>query len=186
MKVLGIDSSTKTGLCVVEEPEEHLFPPRPKVLFSEEVETKLLLGMERARLIADRAANTAAKYAVDLVVIEGYGFANRHSLVVLVEVGTLIRDRLWRYGFQPLIVAPTQLKKFVLGKGTGKKNQILLGVHKRWRYEHDSDNVVEAYALGAVGLASAGRLPRLIKPQIEVITKLSQRPGGPAPPRRDQ
>ena len=42
-------------------------------------------------------------------------------------------------------VAPTTLKKFVGAKG--KKNLIAREVYKRWKYEADDDNLVDAYAI---------------------------------------
>lgn len=51
------------------------------------------------------------------------------------------------------LVPPTTLKKFVLGKGQGEKNQILLSVYKRWGVDLDRDDHADAYGLSRVAAA---------------------------------
>lgn len=179
-RAMGVDPSTKTGVVVLE-----AMDPRPSCL-SSIVATGDGTGLARARMIAARVTEVAVKLHPQVVVIEGYGFANKHSLADLVEIGTLIRDRLWKSGFQYVEATPTQLKKFVLGKGVGKKDQMRLGVFKRWGYENESDDVVDAYGLAAIGLAWLGKQPNLIKPQVEVISNLPRAQGAILLPRRDR
>jgi hypothetical protein len=51
-------------------------------------------------------------------------------------------------GKYPLIIAPTTLKKYVTGKGTGvQKNQMLLNVYKKWGVEFTDDNAADSYGL---------------------------------------
>ncbi len=179
MRVMGIDPSTKCGYAV-------LGPTKagtPRTWTAGEIPGTAVKGLERARKIASNVTAVAIQNAPELIVIEGYAMGNRFTLVTLVEIGTLIRDRLWKDGFKVVVVAPTQLKKFVLGKGVGKKDQMRLGTFKRWGFENDSDNAVDAYGLACIGLALLGQLPGLIAPQVEVISKLPQ-PEGAAFPRR--
>lgn len=174
MRVLGVDPSTKTGLCVVEEPEEGCKMPRPKGELVAAARPNLT-GMARARKIADQVVTFALSKKIDVVAVEGYAMGNRNSLVTLVEIGTLIRDRLWKNGFdRVVVVAPLQLKKFVLGKGKGQKDEVRLGVFKRWGFEHPSNDVVDAYALAVVGLAHLGKLEPDNQAQREVLAKLAK------------
>lgn len=178
MKVMGIDPSTCSGYVVAS-----VEAGRPVVHAAGEVQFKGLRGTKRAREIAVGLAGVATNHNPSLVTIEGYAMNNRSSLVTLVEIGTLIRDRLWKSGFQYVDVAPTQLKKFVLGTGAGKKDEVRLGVYKRWGFEDRSDNVIDAYVLACIGLAARGKLTGLIKPQVEVIDKLPALEGAQLPRR---
>lgn len=180
VRILGVDPSTHTGICALERAKTMEVP---RIWAAYEVPKPDGKGLPRARLIASAVESAAVKHNPNVVMIEGYAFANRDSLAMMVEIGTLIRDRLWKSGFQWVDVAPTQLKKFVLGKGAGKKDQMRLGVYKRWGFEHESDNVVDAYGLAAIGLALMEQMPGLIQPQIEVISKLPV-PVGTELPRR--
>ncbi len=47
----------------------------------------------------------------------------------------------------PLVVPPMTLKKFATGKGTSKKQEMLLQIYKRWGVEFLDDNAADAYAL---------------------------------------
>lgn len=166
---MGVDVATKTGLAVLEEPVAKSSRPRTCLT---RVATAGSSGLERARSIAAQVVKVAVDYDPQVIVVEGYGFANRHSLADLVEVGTLVRDRLWKNGLEWHEVAPTQLKKFVLGKGSGKKDEMRLGVFKRWGFEDPSADVVDAYGLAALGLALGGHLPGLIEPQRDVVSRV--------------
>ena len=53
----------------------------------------------------------------------------------------------------PTIVTPTALKKFILGKGVGGKNEILLGCYKRWGVDFRNDNAADSYGLARMAEA---------------------------------
>ena len=76
-----------------------------------------------------------------------------------------------------LVVPPATLKKFVAGKGNAKKDTMRLETFKRWKYEHPSDNIVDAYGLAKVGLACAGGPGALTKQQKEVVNVLKRQTG---------
>ena len=51
----------------------------------------------------------------------------------------------------PLQVAPSMLKKYVTGKGTGvQKNQMLLHTYKKWGVEFNDDNAADSYGLARI------------------------------------
>jgi crossover junction endodeoxyribonuclease RuvC len=39
------------------------------------------------------------------------------------------------------------LKKYATGKGTSKKQEMLMQIYKRWHVEFNDDNAADAYAL---------------------------------------
>jgi Holliday junction resolvasome RuvABC endonuclease subunit len=85
----------------------------------------------------------------------------KYGVVPMAEAGAGIRLLLWEvFGNTPGLGVPTmvstsQLKKFVLSKGTGPKNQMLLGVYKQWGESFRNDNEADSYALAQVAKAVA-------------------------------
>jgi Holliday junction resolvasome RuvABC endonuclease subunit len=53
---------------------------------------------------------------------------------------------IYRYTTNIIEIHPNYLKKFVTGKFRAMKDQMRLQVWKRWMFEHDSMDIVEAYA----------------------------------------
>jgi len=81
------------------------------------------------------------------VAMEGYAFGSQMANM-LGELGGMVKLTLHSFGVYPLIVPPTNLKKYVTGKGNGiSKSQMLLHVYKKWDAEFTDDNAADAYAL---------------------------------------
>jgi Holliday junction resolvasome RuvABC endonuclease subunit len=112
---------------------------------------------------------------IDLVVMEGYASGAKFGRELAGELGGVVKLVVLDTVKQtPLIVPPTSLKKFVTGRGTAKKNEMLLGVYKQWGVEFSDDNQADAFALEKFGHAwlafLSGTPPReLFKYQIEAI-----------------
>lgn len=54
----------------------------------------------------------------------------------------------------PTLVSTSALKKFVTGKGVGKKNEILLAVYRKWGVDFGGqDDMADAFGLARVGSA---------------------------------
>ena len=64
----------------------------------------------------------------------------------------LIRIFLFQNNIKHKIIAPTELKKFVTGKGQCKKDLILLNVFKKWGVEFDNSDLADAYGLARMAL----------------------------------
>jgi crossover junction endodeoxyribonuclease RuvC len=146
VRVLGIDPSTRTGYCVLSGDSGKV-----EVECCGEIHFPKARGIERVQLIGQEISEILALRLPNLVVVEGYGFANRHTLVTLVEIGTVIRLRLTELGFPWGNCAPNQLKKFAATKGNAKKQDVMLQVFKQWGFE-GTDNEVDAFGLAAIGL----------------------------------
>ena len=145
MKILGVDPSTYTGLCLLEN-DQH----KTKLLHFDKAR-----GFERLHLIAQSFNNTVKEWSPDLVVIEGYAYGNVGSLVTLVEIGTLLRKTLYDGKISWYDAPPTLLKKFATGKGNANKAAIAIAVKQRWGFESKSDDVVDAYGLARLGQSLA-------------------------------
>lgn len=82
------------------------------------------------------------------VCMEGYANGAKFGRELAGELGGQVKTYFWtHHQTMPFIVPPTVLKKYVTGKGTAKKNEMLLGVYKRWDVEFKDDNLADAYAL---------------------------------------
>jgi len=150
MIVVGIDPSTKTGLAAVN--------GKGKVVASKEIvyspsKTK---GVIRATDIAQEVIDFCDKHKPKLVVIEGYAFGNKFTLVTMVEIGTMIRYKLQGgsqiKSYHWIELQPTALKKFVTGKGNSKKDMMMKEVYKKWGFE-GTDNECDAVGLAMYGLS---------------------------------
>ena len=104
-------------------------------------------GVDRLKDIQAYVMNTLAEYTITDVAMEGYAFGSQMSNM-LGELGGMVKMTLRDFGIYPLIVPPTNLKKYVAGKGQGvSKSQILLHVYKKWGIEMTDDNAADSYAL---------------------------------------
>jgi crossover junction endodeoxyribonuclease RuvC len=165
--IVGLDPSTKTGVAII-----HAEKNSAKVLATKETfSPKDMERMDRCAHIAEQIVPLLEEHKPDLAVIEDYGYANSNSLVILVEIGTVLRYFVRQLEITSLYVPPTSLKKFITGDGTSSKNQIGVHVYKKYGFEHPSDNVIDAYALAKFGQAWLG-LMDLTKAQEATLKKL--------------
>ena len=151
MLILGLDVSTKTGVCLIKVEEETVTP----ILVAEVVGKGK--GILRARDIRNRVQEVLTGHIPDLVIFENYAYGNLYTLVLLVEIATLLRDWIEECGYPQISVAPTSLKKFITGVGVAKKDRMMLEVYKRWGFE-GTDNEVDAFSLAIFGAAYKGEI----------------------------
>lgn len=98
-----------------------------------------------------------ARYLGCSVVIEGYSFGSNSSHArSIAEAGGVVRYWLWCNRIPYVEVPPSQLKKFVTGKGNVEKNIVIREVYKRWGVDAKDDNEADAYVLGRIGMCLAG------------------------------
>lgn len=112
-----------------------------------EVYKSELKGTDRLKDIQQYLREVIASYNVKDVAMEGYAYGVQMAHMAG-ELGGMVKLTLLEHGIYPLIVAPSMLKKYVTGKGTGiQKNQMLLNIYKKWGIEFTDDNAADAYAL---------------------------------------
>lgn len=114
-------------------------------------------GVERLDEIQRHLISTIESFlslgTVEDVAMEGYAYGREFGVAQSGELGGAVKLALYRMkdigkGQHPMIVAPTTLKKYVTGKGTGvQKNQMLLNVYKKWGVEFTDDNAADSYGL---------------------------------------
>jgi Holliday junction resolvasome RuvABC endonuclease subunit len=77
---------------------------------------------------------------------------------------------------RPLKIPPTMVKKFATGKGNAKKNEVMLGVYKRWKVEFADDNMADSYVLARICAAADDAEKSLLVYQIEVARAILATP----------
>jgi crossover junction endodeoxyribonuclease RuvC len=111
------------------------------------------------------------RYCPDLVGIEGYAYGKHNRAHQIGEWGGIARLMLAGMKIPTIVMPPTSVKKFVTGKGNAPKDEMRLGVYKRWGMEFASNDEVDAYAVARMALAC--KQPHgLTKFQLEAIEGL--------------
>ena len=151
-KLLGVDT---TQLIVIR-PDygEQLVDMVEAILLAEDC------GLARTRAIAIEVMGLVAGYSPSAIVLEGYSLNMRHasSVVPLVELGGIVRLMLHIDGLAWFDPRASELKKFVTGKGTADKAQMMMQVLKRWGHTSMTHNTADAYGLACMGLARMNAL----------------------------
>lgn len=142
MRFIGLDPSTKTGFVALDKSGH--------VLRAKELTGVGSKDPKRMITLIDNIMDHMQQN--DFIVIEGFGFSTQQG-IQLGGIGWGIRMSLARRGFKYIEVAPGQLKKFATGKGNTKKENMILPIYQKWRFEHSSDNVRDAYVLAQIGRA---------------------------------
>lgn len=81
--------------------------------------------------------------------LEGYAYGFKQkttSLLQLGELGGIVKSDLYRAGHDFVVVQPTAIKKFVVG-GRAQKDEMRLGVFKKWGFEAKTPDEIDAFAL---------------------------------------
>jgi len=149
MTYLGIDPSlSSSGLVLLDD--------KGKVLWSKVVKSKRFGDRpidETLRLqyivrdIISEVPVTDCRIA-----IEGIAFASSktgHSAIVALNY--LIRRELYIMGMFPLVIGPTQVKKWV-GKGNADKKQVMKSVKKIYKFKADTDDEYDARIIAEICL----------------------------------
>lgn len=88
-----------------------------------------------------------------LVYLEGLSYGSQgKSVSQLGAVHYLTRIFLYKKNINYKIISPSELKKFVTGKGNAQKDLMLLNVYKKWGVEFTDNNLADAYSLARMAL----------------------------------
>lgn len=144
-RYIGIDLSTKTGFCVIEGDDT----------YTEEITTTIKEDPLRMIDIVDQLIRRIKlTKAEDVIAVEGFSFGSRGAGVSFqYGLGWILRAELIKAGYTYIDVPPTVVKKFACGKGNAGKDALVLPIYKTWGFEHDSDNVRDAYVLSRIAQA---------------------------------
>lgn len=144
--VIGIDQSVRhTGVCVLDASGslcllELIEPP------------KTLDGSKHLVYIRDSLKQILSKFNVTVAVMEGYSFNSMNKKFMLGEVGATIKLCIYDTTASLYDAAPTQLKKFVTGRGDASKEDVMTHLHSQYGVVITDDNLADAYGLAQIAL----------------------------------
>lgn len=166
MRFVGIDPSTKTGFVALDE--------QGNVLVEKEIEGKGKQDPERIASLVDNIMREID--ADDIICIEGFSYGSKGKGVSFqYGLGYMIRDRLFRKNIEYTDVTPSAVKKFATGKGNAKKDAMAVPIYKRWGFEHNSDNVRDAYVLAQIARAMSPKIAvQVTKEQFDVLQAIKK------------
>ena len=149
---MGIDPSTKTGICKLDASNEAL-EYETQLVYSV-VDSKTQMNhMHRVKFIVDTVMAHVYSFEPNLVVVENYSFASKFVSFTAVEINAILRWQLFDNHIPYILVPPTKLKKFITGKGNAKKDVMRLEVYKHWGVEAKTDDEIDAFGLALFGAA---------------------------------
>jgi len=162
MRYIGIDLSTKTGFVALDKVGN--------VILAEEVTGQGNKDPKRMVTLTDNIVKRLNKG--DFICIEGFSYGSRgRGISFQFGLGHHVRNTLYELGYKYTLVTPGQLKKFATGKGNTSKDNMILPIYKKWNFEHESDNVRDAYVLAQIA-KSLNNDADLLKYEKEVIKEL--------------
>lgn len=165
-RFVGVDPSTKTGICVLNESGE--------VVIAREITHK---GRDPERMynIIEKTIDEIRFHHSQNkthVCIEGFSYGSKgRSVDIQYGIGWGLRLGMFAEYIGYTEVAPGQLKRFACGRGNANKQYVAIETYKRWGFESESDNITDAYVLAQIARAQNQNLP-LTKFQHEVVSKL--------------
>jgi crossover junction endodeoxyribonuclease RuvC len=164
MFFLGVDQSlTSPGLALVDGETGQLHAVR-------NLKNKLR-GVERLAYIREELVKFLTDQKPVFAALEGYSIRSVNRPFDLGEVGGLVRLALYDASIPFIVVAPTQLKKFVTGDGDASKEKVQEWLRKKWNVDLSQDDQADAF-----GLAQVARVYRTrqttYRSELEVVTTI--------------
>lgn len=144
MRILGVDSSTYTGLALLDAHGDNR-------LTELHVEST---GWSRVQLIAQNFDRIVIGWSPEIAFIEDYALGIGKSvdgMILQVEIGTVLRSVLYQHDVPWRLIRPKTLKKWVTGNGNANKLDMMGTASERWGFSHTSHNVCDAYCLAQMG-----------------------------------
>jgi len=140
-RFVGIDPSGTTGMVILDRDGNYLD--------GFEITSDATSKTAKICEIVEEIFDNLETY--DVIAIEGFSYGSKgKGIDFQFGLGHAIRLELYRQFTRWTEVTPTQVKKFATGKGTTKKENMILPIMRHWNFEHDSNNVRDAFVLAQV------------------------------------
>lgn len=110
-------------------------------------------GVSRLREIQHHIFDRFSDKEPAVICMEGYAHGARFGREMSGELSGAIRLSLFDMGFEPIIIAPKMLKKYVTGKGNASKKEMIIGVQEKWGQKYTDDNLADAAGLSMLAFA---------------------------------
>ena len=148
MRYVGIDPSGQTGMAILDKDGNYLdgFEIAPE----EENKTESI-----CTIVEEIVENIEPG---DVIAIEGFSYGSKgKGIDFQFGLGHAIRLELYRENINWIEVTPTQVKKFASGNGKCKKENMIIPILRHWGFEHDSNNVRDAFVLAQIARSTQVR-----------------------------
>ncbi len=147
---LGLDVAlANSGLCLLNKDSE--------IIISEVLKTKKDdIIEERIKQICEFVHNIILGYSIQSIYLEGLSYGSTgQSFSEMCGVHYCLRCMIYEdFDLNKLsIITPSQLKKFITGKGNCKKDLILLNVYKKFGIEFENSDLADSYVLAKMSLS---------------------------------
>jgi len=141
--VAGIDQSARhTGVCVLD--------ADGTIQCLRLIEPKKLKDHLRLAFVRKELNGLLEPYELEVAVMEGYSYGSVNKKFLLGEIGSVTKLAIYDAGAALYIAAPTQLKKFVTGRGSADKDGVIKSIRGLWGEEITDDNLADSYGLAQI------------------------------------
>jgi len=149
MNFIGLDLSlTGTGVVVIDTAGTIISQDLIKTNSKQDME-------ERFDDILNKIFDIIGKYPKEDIIIymEGLSFGSSgQSMLELAGLHYIVRHMFWTHKYNFTVIPPSKIKKFITGKGSCKKELILLYVFKKFGVTIEENNIADAYCLAQLNL----------------------------------
>jgi len=137
----GIDLSfTETGIVLLDQNskivEEMIIGSDKK----DSYEKRIYNIYDRCRWVSDVSH-------LKMINIEGLSYGSIGKIAELGALHYFFRVKFFENKSPYIITTPTELKKFITGKGNSKKEIMIKEIYKKWGADFNNNNLADAYAL---------------------------------------
>lgn len=173
MNVIGIDPSlTNTAICSGSSEADQAM----RCFRSKNLGDHVTGRMKRIEGAIGQIDSYLRSLAPGLILIEGYAFGAKNNREYLGEYCGVLKWHL--VDLAPVIeVAPTLLKKFVTGKGGGKKDLMLQMVTHKWGKVFSTNDETDAFALWQLGQIVSGNQTASNSDHRQIVKNLLEKHG---------
>lgn len=177
--VVGVDPSLTNTAVAIWSPEDKA-PADVRCFPSKNVGRLAFQRMQRCESILSRIMGFLEGKEIAAVFLEGYSFASNDSgSKFTTEFGGLLRWHLMdtvEHGNLLYEVAPTTLKKFITGSGSGSKQGVIAHVSANYGVIFKTDDEYDAWSLCRLGAAALKWIPTNNKAQAESVERVLEGP----------
>ena len=147
MKYIGVDLSlTGTGIVCLDDDGNLIKQELIKTSSKQSTEERILEISYKIKEFCKEYDRLCTFF------IEGLSFGSRgQKMLELAALHYFIRIEVYASPCKYHVVPPTQVKKYITGKGNCEKNLMLLKAYKKWNIEFDDNNVCDAFCIAKYG-----------------------------------
>ena len=167
--VCGIDPSIAgTAVCTGTGPQETSLQRFPTKKIGDDVGARI----RRLEVLAELLMGHLEPIKPQVIFLEHYSFGSVHGGEYLGEWGGILRWHLVAITPHVFEVAPLTIKKFITGKGAGKKDVIAGHLGKHWGRTFANDDQADAFSLYQMALVAVGAVEARNEAQREAVAKV--------------